>query len=83
MEQIERRLCGSVVPTNEVTKSIVEQIVNDRSVQCKRYITEMLCAICISRNMGHKILLASRHDLVEQGKLWKMGCKMYMTKMLF
>jgi hypothetical protein len=38
------------------------QIVNDVSVWCKIYITEVLCATCISQNRGHKKLIALSHD---------------------
>jgi hypothetical protein len=45
---------------------IARRTVNDRSVWCKMYIREVLCATCISWNMGHKILLALRRDPTER-----------------
>jgi hypothetical protein len=38
------------------------EIVNDGSVGCKMYITEVLCATCISRNRGHKNSIALSRD---------------------
>jgi hypothetical protein len=38
------------------------RIVNDRSVGCKMYIMEVLCATCISRNRGHKNSIALSRD---------------------
>jgi hypothetical protein len=38
------------------------RIVNDASVWCKMYITEVLCATCISRNRGHKKSIALSRD---------------------